>query len=84
MAGALRHLRRAPELLKEHLGSLSPAKPRRFGSVDVPLATATAKVEQCENLDDVAAWLDKPELRAVLEHPMLLKRVLELPPGSQE
>jgi len=84
MVGALRQLGRDPELLAEHLGSLPPARLRRFGSIDVPLATATAKVEQCESLDDVAVWLDKLEIRAVLEHPTLLKKILELPPGGQD
>jgi membrane glycosyltransferase len=84
MAGALRQLSRDPELLDEHLGSQSLASPRRFGPIDVPLATATAKAEQCESLDDVVVWFDKLEIRAILEHPTLLKKILELPPGGQE
>ena len=84
MAGALHQLGRDPELLVEHLGSLSPVSPRRFGPVDVPLATATAKVEQCESLEDAASWLDRSELQAVLGHPTLLKHVLDMPPGRQE
>jgi len=84
MAGALRQLGRDPELLAEHLGSLPPASPRKFGPVDVPLATATAKVEQCDSLEDAAAWLVRSELHAVLGHPGLLKQVLELPPGAPQ
>ncbi|WP_407112499.1 glucans biosynthesis glucosyltransferase MdoH [Bradyrhizobium sp. LMG 9283] len=84
MAGALRQLSQDSELLREHLGSLSLPSPRRFGPVDVPLATATVKVGACETLEDAVAWLDKSELRAILGHPALLERVLALPPGRQE
>lgn len=83
IAGALRLLCHDPELLGQHLGSLSLPALRRFEPVDVSLATATAKVEQCESLEDVAGWLDKAELRAVLGHPRLLQRVVELPPERQ-
>ncbi|MCK1543609.1 glucans biosynthesis glucosyltransferase MdoH [Bradyrhizobium sp. 179] len=79
MAGALHQLSRDPELLAEHLGSLSLVKPRKFGAVEVPLATATIKLEECQTFEDAAAWLDKSELRAVLGHPTLLQRVLEMP-----
>ena len=80
---ALHQLSRDPELLGEHLGSLSLASPRKFGPVHVPLATARAKVEECESFEDAAAWLDKSELHAVLSHPTLLRRVLEMPRGRQ-
>ncbi|OJU30430.1 MAG: glucan biosynthesis glucosyltransferase H [Nitrobacter sp. 62-13] len=83
LAGALQQLRRDPELLAAHLGSLAVASPRKLGPVQVPLATARAKVEQCENFEDATTWLDKAELRAVLGDPTLLKRVLEMPPSSQ-
>ncbi|MBR0849783.1 glucans biosynthesis glucosyltransferase MdoH [Bradyrhizobium diazoefficiens] len=83
MAGALRQLGQDPELLAEHLSSLSPARPARFGPVDVPVATAAAKIEECDSLDDAVAWLDRSEVRATLGHPVLLKRVLELPRGMQ-
>lgn len=83
-AGALDQLSRDPELLGEHLASLSLASPRKFGPVHVPLATARAKVEECESFEDAAAWLDKSELRAVLSHPTLLQNILEMPRGRQE
>ncbi|MBR1090712.1 glucans biosynthesis glucosyltransferase MdoH [Bradyrhizobium manausense] len=83
MPGALRQLKRDPELLGEHLDSLPLASPRRFGAINVHLATATAKVAECESLEDAATWLDKRELLAVLGHPTLLRRVLEMPPGKQ-
>lgn len=78
MAGALHQLSRDPELLGEHMESLSLASLRKFGSVHVPLATARAKIEECESLADAAAWLDKSELRAVLSHPTLLRKILEM------
>jgi membrane glycosyltransferase len=81
--GALHQLSQDPELLGEHLGSLSLAGPRKFGPVHVPLATARAKVDECETFEDAATWLDKSELRAVLSHPTLLKKILELPRGRQ-
>lgn len=78
MAGALHQLSRDPELLGEHMGSLSLASPRKFGPIHVPLATARAKIEECESFADAAAWLDKSELRAVLSHPTLLQKILEM------
>lgn len=83
-AGALRQLSQDPELLREHMESLSPASPSKFGPVHVPLATARAKVEACESFEDVAAWLDKPELRAALGHPALLQKILQMPRGRRE
>jgi membrane glycosyltransferase len=83
MRGALRELGENQELLRDHLASLAPATHRRFGPVDVSLATARTKVESCESVDEAAAWLDRPELRAVLGHPALLQRVLALPRGSE-
>lgn len=83
-AGALHQLGGDPELLGEHLRSLSLASPRKFGPVDVPLATARTKVEACESFEDAAAWLDKAELRAVLSHPTLLRRILEMPRARQD
>lgn len=83
-AGALHQLSRDPELLRDHLSSLSLARPRRFAPINVPVATARAKVEECETFEDAAAWLDKSELRAVLGHPTLLQKLLEMPRASQE
>jgi membrane glycosyltransferase len=84
IAGALRQLSRDPGLLVEHLGSQSQASPRRFGPVDVPLAIATAKIEQCESLGDVVAWFNKLETRAALENPTLLRKILELPSSGPD
>ncbi|MFK4726203.1 membrane glycosyltransferase [Bradyrhizobium niftali] len=83
-AGALDQLSHDRELLSDHMSSLSLARPRRFAPVNVALATARAKIEECENFEDAAAWLDRSELRAVLSHPALLKRLLEMPRSSQE
>jgi membrane glycosyltransferase len=79
MAGALNQLGRAPELLRNHLESLSPAGPRKLGPVDVPLATARAKVAQCERFEEAVVWLDKAEVRAALGDPALLQTILDMP-----
>lgn len=78
VAGALQQLRQDAELLKYHLGSLPYVSRLKFGRVDVALATARSKIEQCETFDEVIKWLDKSEIRAVLNHAEMLQRVLKL------
>ena len=78
LAGALQQLRTDAELLECHLDSLPGDDHRKFGKVDVALATARAKVEQCDTFDDAVGWLDEPEVRAVLNNRALLQRVVEL------
>ena len=78
VTGALQQLRQDAEFLRCHLDLLprtSQLKPRR---VDVPLATARAKIDQCETFDEAVDWLDKAEIRAVLNNAAALQRVLEL------
>jgi membrane glycosyltransferase len=82
ITSALDQLKQDPELLGEHLDSLPPPRLDKFSEVRVPLATATAKVERCDSVADVARWLDRSELQAVLGHPTLLRRVLQLPSGG--
>jgi membrane glycosyltransferase len=79
--GALQQLRDDAELLKSHLESLPRESHRKFGRVDVALATARAKIEQCESFDEAVSWLDKSEVRAVLNNAAVLQRVLELRTG---
>jgi membrane glycosyltransferase len=76
--GALQQLREDAELLRYHLDSLPRITRQKLGRIDVPLATARAKVEQCDSLEEVASWLDRSELRAVLGDASLLQSVLEL------
>src|SRR5262249_58703834 len=66
MAGALQQLRQDDELLRHHLDSLPYASRRKFGPVDVPLATARTKIEESEGFDQATNWLDKSKVRAVL------------------
>jgi membrane glycosyltransferase len=80
---ALGQLRQDPELLSHHLASLSQASRPRSGPIDVPLATARAKIEECESFDQAIAWLDKQEIRAVLGHPAILRRLLQMPDSHQ-
>lgn len=75
---ALQQLREDTELLKCHLDSLPREGHRKLGRVDVPLATARAKIELCETFDEVMSWLDKSEIRAVLNNAPVLQRVVEL------
>ena len=78
VTGALQQLRQDAELLEYHLDSLPHVGHRKFGSIDVALATARAKIEQCEKFDEAVSWLDKSEIRAVLNNAAVLQRALEL------
>lgn len=80
-AGALQQLRQDAELLKYHVGSVAPVSRPKFGQVDVAFATARCKIEQCETFDEVVKWLDKSEIRAVLNHAEVLQRALKLRKG---
>ena len=77
-SGALRQLSEDAELLGYHLDSLPRITRHKLGRIDVPLATARAKIEQCDSLEEAANWLDRSELRAVLSDAEMLKAVLEL------
>jgi membrane glycosyltransferase len=83
IAGALQQLRRDAELLNHHLGSLSHAGRRKFGQVDVPLATARTKIDECECFEEAVTWLDRSEVRALLGDPSALQRVLQMPRDGQ-
>ena len=78
VTGALQQLRQDTESLKHHLDSLPRVNHRKLGQVDVPLATARAKTDQCETFDEALSWLDKSEIRAVLNNAAVLQRILEL------
>ena len=78
VTGALPQLGEDAELLACHLASLPQGRQSKFGRIDVPLATARAKIEYCELFDDVVRWLDKSETRAVLNDAATLQCVLEL------
>ena len=39
---------------------------RKGGKVDPALATARAKIDACETLEDAIGWLDAREMRALL------------------
>lgn len=78
VTGALQQLRQNAELLEYHLYSLPHVSRPKFGQVDVALATARAKIEQCEKFDEAVRWLDKSEIRAVLNHATVLQRAFKL------
>jgi membrane glycosyltransferase len=81
VSGALQQLRQDDELRKYHLDSLPGVSRRKLGLVDVPLATARTKIEQCDEFDEVVSWLDRSETRAVLGDAAVLQRVLEMVRG---
>ena len=78
VTGALQQLRQDAEILRCHLDLLPRISDLKLRRVDVPLATARAKIDQCETFDEAVDWLDKAEIRAVLNNAAALQRVLEL------
>jgi len=76
--GAFRQLQQDNELLDYHLATL-PARRVRPGKIDVPFAVARAKIEECSTFDDATAWLDKAEMRAVLNDAAMLQNLLQMP-----
>jgi membrane glycosyltransferase len=83
VSGALQQLRQDAGLLNYHLASLSHASGPKSGQVDVPLATARAKIEECTSFEEAVAWLDRQESRAVLNNPVILRRILQMPNSHQ-
>jgi membrane glycosyltransferase len=83
MTGALQQLRQDAGLLNYHLASLSHASGPKSGQVDVPLATARAKIEECTSFEEAVAWLDRQESRAILNNPVILRRILQMPNSHQ-
>ncbi len=77
LTGALQQLRDDAELLRCHLDSV-PHESQKSRQIDVALATARAKIEQCGSFDEAVNWLDKSELRAVLNNASMLQCVLAL------
>jgi membrane glycosyltransferase len=77
-ADAFRQLQQDNELLDHHLASLS-ARRVGPGSIDVALAVARAKIEDCDTFEDATAWLDRAETRAVLNDAAMLRRLLQMP-----
>jgi membrane glycosyltransferase len=80
--GAFRQLLQDNELLCYHLASL-PARRVRPGQIDVPFAVARAKIEECDTLDNATAWLDRAEMRAVLNDAAMLRRLLQMPRSGE-
>ncbi len=78
ITSALDELRENAELLRHHLASLSQASRPGAKQIDVPLAVARAKVEECKSFEEAVAWLDPREIRAVLNDPGLLQRILQM------
>jgi membrane glycosyltransferase len=75
---ALDKLRENGELLRHHLASLSQASRPGTKQIDVPLAVARAKLDECKTFEEAVAWLENREIRAVLNDPSLLQRILQM------
>jgi membrane glycosyltransferase len=80
-ASALLELRRNPVLLRQHLDSLAPRR-RKVGDVDVDLAIARAKIEDCDSFEEAARHLSGRETLAVLKSRAVLEHVLAMPQGG--
>jgi membrane glycosyltransferase len=76
--GALQQLRDDAELLNCHLDTMPPGSDHKLRQIEVALATARAKIEQCGSFDEAVNWLDKSETRAVLNNGSTLQCVLAL------
>ena len=74
----LSRLSRNPPLRVAHRAMIAPRRPRSRGEIDVPLATAKAKLDTCETLADAIAFLSPKEKAAVLADAPALDRVLAL------
>jgi membrane glycosyltransferase len=77
-ADALTRLSRNPPLRAAHRAMIAPRRPRSRGEIDVPLATAKAKLDTCETLGDAISFLSPKEKIAVLADAAALDRVLAL------
>ena len=87
LRGALHELSTNPELKACHFANLSEPARKNPGSVDVALATAQAKIEQCASFEEAASRLDKAEIRAAIAHRGTLDRIFRLrvePAGHRE
>jgi membrane glycosyltransferase len=77
----LSRLSRNPPLRAAHRAMIAPRQARSRGEIDVPLATAKAKLDTCETLGDAIAFLSPKEKAAVLADAPTLDRVLGLAGG---
>ena len=75
----LRELRDDPGLRQAHLQNLSGQKPRHRGQIDPHLAIARAKIEDAECFDDALRYLAPRETFAVLNSPIGLAALFDLP-----
>jgi membrane glycosyltransferase len=75
----LLELRRNADLRDAHLNNLSGARPRSRGQVDPYLAIARAKIEDAKSFEEAAGFLNAREKFALLNSPVVLGALLELP-----
>ena len=75
---ALARLRDDRQLREEHVANIPPRVAGKRGRIDVALATARVKLDECDTFADLADWLDARETRALLGDRDLLTRGLDL------
>jgi len=75
---ALARLRDDRQLREEHVANIPPRVAGKRGGINVALATARLKLDECDTFADLADWLDGRETRALLGDRDLLMRVLDL------
>ena len=79
LANPLRELRDDPGLRQAHMTNLSGRTPRNRGQIDPHLAIARAKIEEAEGFDEALQYLQPREAFAVLNSPVALAALFELP-----
>ena len=84
VGSALAELRGDRQLLEHHLANAPGDNGRHRGKVDPDLAIARAKIEDAQNFDEVLNYLTARETFAVLNAPMLLRRLCEMSPGPAQ
>ncbi|WP_049824691.1 glucans biosynthesis glucosyltransferase MdoH [Rhodopseudomonas palustris] len=66
-----------------HIAGLSHHPPRARGRVDPNLALARAMVDDADYFEEIVAWLNKPEKRALMGNADLLRRVVAMPASPE-
>jgi membrane glycosyltransferase len=80
----VRELRNDPELLKAHVTNLPIHEKRIRGNVNPNLAIARAKIEDAESFDEALEFLTPREIYAVLNSPVILGTLFELPTAENK
>jgi membrane glycosyltransferase len=77
-------LHRDPALRALHARFLPPPVARHRGEIDEARATASAKLDDAQSIDEAVAWLKPAERVAVLLDRALVARLAALPPAAAD